>query len=229
MLRFFRSESLERASSMQIFWHGLSSIRLEAKTGEQEATLLTDPYSNETGLRFPRTVEPDLVVLSHQNEKIFNLEGANGSPYVISNPGEYEVKGIFVQGIQDQSADTDPLRSVVYRFDAEGISLAFLGQMKRRLTDVEIELLGDIDVLLLPVGGGNVLDSKVAADVITLIEPRLVVPLYYELPGIKESLTSVEHFCKQLGVCKRQDATKLKIVKKDLPQDEMIITVLERS
>lgn len=214
---------------MQLFWHGLSSIRIDAKQGETEATLLTDPYPNESGLRFPRTIEPDVLVLSHQDMSRFNMEGAMGTPFTIHDPGEYEVKGIAVNGIQDPTADKSELRPVVYRFVAEGISIAFLGQLKRQLTSYELEQLGDIDILLVPVGGGDVLDSKAAVETITSVEPRIVVPLYYDVPGVKEKLTTVDAFCKQMGVCKRQDANKLKITKKDLPADDMLIVVLERA
>ncbi len=195
---------------------------------ENEATLLTDPYPNESGLRFPRTIEPDLLVLSHQQRSRFNLEGALGKPFVISDPGEFEVKGIFVQGIQDPKAETEVQRSLIYRFDLEGMSFAFLGQINRSVTTYELEQLGDIDILLLPVGGVSVLDSKTAVDTISTIEPRIVVPMYYDVPGMKEKLGSVEAFCKQMGVCKRQDATKLKLSKKDLPVEDMLIVVLER-
>lgn len=214
---------------MQLFWHGLSSIRLDAKQGENEATLLTDPYPNETGLRFPRTIEPDVLVLSHQDASRFNSEGAIGTPFTINDPGEYEVKGIAVNGIQDPEADKDEKRPVIYRFVAEGISIAFLGQLKRKLTPFELEQLGDIDILMVPVGGGDVLDSKAAVEAITSVEPRIIIPLYYDVPGIKEKLTSVDAFCKQMGVCKRQDANKFKITKKDLPADDMLIVVLERA
>ncbi|MFA5935983.1 MAG: MBL fold metallo-hydrolase [Patescibacteria group bacterium] len=214
---------------MQIFWHGFSSIRIEAKQGETEATLLTDPYPNESGLRFPRTIEPDMLVLSHQDKERFNLEGVLGSPFTVTDPGEYEVQGMFAHGIQDPAAEKDELRPIVYRFDAEGISLAFLGQINRALTTHEIEQLGDIDILFLPVGGGEVLDAKKAVDVISSVEPRIVIPMYYDVPGIKEKLGTVDAFCKQMGASKRQDASKLKITKKDLPADDVLIVVLERA
>jgi L-ascorbate metabolism protein UlaG (beta-lactamase superfamily) len=111
----------------------------------------------------------------------------------------------------------------------EGINIAFLGQLKRKLTDFEVEELDEIDVLLLPVGGGEVMDSKLASETISVIEPRIVVPLHYDLPGIKAKLTSVDVFCKALGVCKRQDANKLKISKKDLPAEDVLVMVLERA
>lgn len=213
---------------MQIFWHGMTSIRIEVKQGDSEATLLTDPYSNETGLRFPRTAEPDLLVLSHQDRKRFNIEGVGGKPFVIADPGEYEVKGIFVRSIQDPKVGTEAQRAMVYRFDAEGMSVGFIGGLKRQLTAEEIEALGDIDILLIPVGGGSVLDAKAATEMINTIEPRIVVPICFDTPGLKESLGGVEPFCKQMA-CTRQDATKLKIAKKDLPVEDMQVVVLERA
>ncbi|MBU1348742.1 MBL fold metallo-hydrolase [Patescibacteria group bacterium] len=214
---------------MQLFWHGLSSIRIESKSMNIEGTLLTDPFPNESRLRLPRTLAPDMLVLSHQDRSRFNLEGVNGTPFMISNPGEYEVKGIFAQGIQDPTADTETKRPIVFRFDVEGMAIAFLGQLKRPLTPFEVEALGDIDILALPVGGGNVLDAKNASDTISTVEPRIVIPLYYDVPGMKEKLGSVDAFCKQLGVCTRQDMTKLKIARKDLPSENMVVMVLERS
>ncbi|MFA5186066.1 MAG: MBL fold metallo-hydrolase [Patescibacteria group bacterium] len=215
---------------MQIYWHGYSAVRIEAKTGDKEVTILTDPFQNEASLRMPRTVEADILLLSHQDSKRFSLENVQGTPYTISDPGEYEIKDALVQGIQDRALDVgEKERPIIYRITVEGLSLAFLGQLKRKLTDYEVEELGQIDILLLPVGGGEVMDSKMASETISTVEPRMVVPLHYDLPGIKTKLAHVDTFCKALGVCKRQDANKLKITKKELPTEDMIVTVLERA
>lgn len=215
---------------MQLFWHGYSSIRIEAKVDEREVTLLTDPYENESGLRFPRTITPDILLLSHQDRSRFNLEGPQGSPFTISDPGEYEVKGVFVQGIQDPALDAGAVkRPVVYRLDVEGMSVGYLGQLHRALTDAELEHLNGVDILLLPVGGGEVMDSKLASSTMSAVEPRIVIPLHYDIPGIKAKLSSVETFCKGLGVCKRQDMARLKMSKKDLPAEDVLVTVLERA
>lgn len=215
---------------MQLFWHGYSSVRIEGKAGDTEVTLLTDPFESEASIRFPRTVAPDVLVLSHQDRSRFNLEGAQGSPFIISDPGEYEVKGAFVTGIQDPSVDAgQEERPVIYRFFIESMSIGFLGQLKRKLTEREIEALESIDILLLPVGGGDVMDSKLASETIAEIEPRIVVPLHYDIPGIKTKLSGVDTFCKALGVCKRQDVNKLKLSKKDLPTEDMHVMVLERA
>lgn len=215
---------------MQIYWHGYSSIRIEATQNQQEVSLVTDPFESEGNVRFPRTLTPDVLVLSHQDRKRFYIEGVQGSPFIVSEPGEYEIKGLFVQGIQDAALDSgEKSRPVLYRMVVENMSLGFLGQIHRKLTDREIEALGDIDILLLPVGGGDVLNSKLASEAIALIEPRVVVPLYHDLPGLKAPLEHVDQFCKALGVCKRQDSNKLKISKKDLPAEDLLVAVLEKA
>jgi len=113
---------------MQIFWHGYSTTRIEAKSGDKEATILTDPFANEASLRMPRTVEPDVLLLSHQDQKRFSLENVQGKPFIVSNPGEYEIKGVFIQGIQDKAVDIgEKARPVIYRLTVEGINIAFLG------------------------------------------------------------------------------------------------------
>lgn len=215
---------------MQIFWHGYSTIRIEAKSGDKEATVLTDPFANEASLRMPRTVEPDVLLLSHQDSRRASLENIQGKPFIVSEPGEYEIKDVFIQGIQDKALEAgEKHRPIIYRLSVEGMSIAFLGQLKRKLSDYEVEELDEIDVLLLPVGGGEVMDSKIASETISVIEPRIVVPLHYDLPGIKTKLSGVDEFCKALGVCKRQDANKLKISKKDLPAEDVLVMVLERA
>ncbi len=214
---------------MQIYWHGYSSVRIESKNGEKACVLATDPFENEAAIRFPRTIDPDVILLSHQDRKRFALDGVGQNPFIISDPGEYEVKGVFVNGIQDPKADTGTERPVIYRIFSEGMSIAFLGQLHRKPTDMELEGLGNVDILLLPIGGGDALSADVASDVISLIEPRVVVPLNFAIPGIKAKLGTVEQFCKHLGVCKREDMTKLKIQKKDLPPEDVLVAVLERA
>lgn len=210
---------------MQIFWHGYSSIRIESKNGEQSSTLVTDPFENEASVRFPRTLESEIVVLSNEDKKSFNLEALNGKPFIVAAPGEYEVRGVFIDAIRDPRA-TDSV--IIHRIMTEGMSVAFLGKVNRKLTDAELERLENIDILILPVGGGDGLSPSLAADVISEIEPRVVVPIHYSIPGIKTELGTVDAFCKHLGACQKEEMNRLKIQKKDLPVDTMMVAVLER-
>jgi L-ascorbate metabolism protein UlaG (beta-lactamase superfamily) len=213
---------------MQIFWHGFSCIRIEATHGDQQASLVTDPYTNESGLRFPRTLAPDVVALTHEDDKRFPTDAFTNEPFIIRSPGEFEVNGIFAYAIPLRTPEDKYPFDLMYRFEIEGMSVGFLGGLKRSLTDEEVAALGNIDILLLPVGGGDKLTAKQAVDIIKTVEPRMVVPLAYHVEGIKEKLGTADAFCKEL-VCKREDGNKLKISKKDLPSDDLVVTVLERA
>lgn len=214
---------------MQIYWHGYTSVSIESKNGETECVLLTDPFENEANIRFPRTLTPDVLVLSHQDRKGFNIEAVGGEPFIISDPGEYEVRGVFVQGIQDAKTDEGIMRPLMYRIVSEGLNIAFLGSIHRKPTNDEVELLGSVDILFVPVGGGDVLEPKQASELIATFEPRIVVPLAFGVSGMKKQLGSVDAFCKTLGSCDREDMNKLKVSKKDLPAEQCKIAVLERS
>jgi L-ascorbate metabolism protein UlaG (beta-lactamase superfamily) len=213
---------------MQVFWHGYTSVRIESSNGGQACTLVTDPFENEQAIRFPRAMEPDVLVLSHQDRKRFNLSAVQGKPFIISDPGEYEVKGVFIVGIQDPAADQGKERPVIYRFTSEGMALAFLGRINRKLTNAELEALENVDILFIPAGGGETLDAGKASDLISEIEPRVVVPMNYALPGLKQKLGSVDAFCKHVGANECERMTRLKIQRKDLPADSLLVAVLER-
>jgi L-ascorbate metabolism protein UlaG (beta-lactamase superfamily) len=211
---------------MQLFWHGYSSIRIESKNGDQASTLVTDPFENEASVRFPRTIESDIVLLSNEDRAKFNLEALNGNPFIISDPGEYEARGVFVDAIRDPEVGD---RCIAYRIMTEGMSVAFLGLINRKLTNAEMERLENIDILLLPVGGGEGMSPTMAADLISEVEPRIVVPIHFSIPGIKAELGSIDTFCKHLGACQKEEMNRLKIQKKDLPVDTMMVAVLERA
>ena len=213
---------------MNIFWHGFSCVRIETETRIGPVSLVTDPFDGETGVRFPKNLTPDIVVLSHQEKKRFSMDFEN-KPFLIHDPGEYEVKGVFVFGIPVPGADKAHPHSVMYRFNIEGMSIGFLGGLERVPTDQEVSLLEDIDILLIPVGGGSLLTPQKAMETITRIEPRLVIPLGHYIEGMKDETSHVDTFCQAMGACKRNDVTKFKIQKKDLPADETIITVIEKS
>jgi len=214
---------------MQIYWQGYSSIRIESKQGDTSCILMTDPFENEAAIRFPRTIEPDVLLCSNQDRKMFNLEGVAGTPFVISDPGEYEIRGVFINGIQDPKIGNTPLRPVIYRIEVEDMTVVFLGQLKRQLSDTELDALGNVDILILPVGGDGAMDAKMAANIISTVEPRIVIPIYYHVPGLKTKLGTVEQFCSAIGACQRQNVNKLKITKKELPAEDLLVVVVDRT
>ncbi len=217
---------------MQISWHGLNCFSITVSSINGEAAIVLDPYQNETGLRFPRTLGADVVASTHDGEDANNREAVgengHGKPFVIDMPGEYEAKGIFVHAI-DAKRKEDKHSHHMLLVEAEGITIAHLGAMNRELSNQELEALNNVDILLVPVGGGRYMGPKTAAEVIAQVEPRIVIPYAFDTDGVKEKLEPVDAFCKALGVCKREDTNKLKVSKKNLPEDEMVIYVLARS
>lgn len=217
---------------MNISWLGLSCFELKTKTDYGEVVMVVDPYDNSTGLRFPRTLEAQVVAVSHDAHHANNLSQIGGEPFRITTPGEFEVKGVFIYGISaPRKADKtkeDPKENLIFRFEIEEMSVAHLGALDRELTDEELAGLENIDILMLPVGGNRVMTPKIATKVISQIEPRVVIPMTHGIPNVKEKLGSINDFCKELGTCRREDSSKLKIAKKDLPDEDMLMVVLER-
>lgn len=206
---------------MQISWQGLSCFEITAATATGEARVVVDPYGNETGLRFPRTLEADIVCVSHDEPDANNLSAVGGSPFVVNMPGEFEVKDVFVYATPSEG-------TLLFRIEAELMHLAHLGAIKRALTNKELEALGTIDVLMVPVGGGRVLDPKLAAEVISQIEPRVVIPMTHGIPNLKEKLATADDFCKALGTCRRETSNRYKFSRKDLPEEDMLVMELAR-
>jgi hypothetical protein len=214
---------------MQISWNGLGSFTITGKPIEGDITLVTDPYQNSTGLRFPRTLSASIVVSSHDGVMANSVASVAGEekkkPFVVDHAGEYEVQGIFVTGLR--APKKDKTEHTIYRFGLEDIRIGFLGAIDRKLSDKEVEALGSIDVLILPVGGGGVLSKDEASELVAQIEPRLVIPSHFNVQGLKEKLEDVEGFCKEVA-CPKSEEKKLKITKSSLPAEDMQIVVLEK-
>jgi L-ascorbate metabolism protein UlaG (beta-lactamase superfamily) len=207
---------------MNISWHGLSCFEITTNTAGGEVTVVIDPYGNETGLRFPRTLEADIVCVSHDDADANNLSAVGGEPFVVNMPGEFEIKDVFVYVSQAG-------KTLLFRIESENMHLAHLGALDRALTDAELEALGTIDILMLPVGGGRVLTPKLASEVIAQIEPRVVIPMTHGIANVKEKLATIDDFCKAVGTCRRESSNKYKVTRKDLPEEDMMIMELQRA
>lgn len=216
---------------MNISWNGLSSFHIVSKTSAGEMSIVVDPYDNQTGLRFPRTLDADVVLVSHNEMDANNVSGVPGTPFVISDPGEYEVKDVFIFAISAPTQGTDKIASkpnLLFRIETEGVQIAHLGALDRELKDEELQQLQNIDILMIPVGGGRVMSPKVAAEVIGQVEPRVIIPMTHAVPNLKESLASVDEFCKAMGACRQEEISKYKVTRKDLPEEDTVIMKLTR-
>lgn len=199
---------------------------------QSDVSVVFDPFDQNSGWRLPRP-SADVVISSDPAVKTSTLSvkaRENSAPFYITAPGEYEVKRVFVYGIYAQKKSEEkkgaPQGTVLCVANIDDVSVGHLGTIDRTLTEDELDALGRIDVLLLPVGGGHVLDPKTAIDVITQIEPRIVIPMMFKLAGVKTDLRPVEDFFKEYGVKDIVREDKIKVLKKDLPAEETKVIVL---
>jgi L-ascorbate metabolism protein UlaG (beta-lactamase superfamily) len=218
---------------MEITWYGHSCFRL---TERNYATVVTDPYDNKSIGYDSLKLRSDIVTVSHDAPGHSNTDVVKGTSHVIDGPGEFEIGGVFVTGVQTDGSgsgkkksrakdDEAPSRNTIYVFDYDGITVAHLGDLKEIPTQSEIESLGTINVALVPVGGGGGLNAAKAAEVISLIEPNLVIPMHYATPAAKVSLDSLNKFIKEMGLSKPETQPSLKVTRSGLPNETHVIVL----
>jgi L-ascorbate metabolism protein UlaG (beta-lactamase superfamily) len=212
---------------MEITWYGHSCFRL---TERSMATVVTDPYDHTSIGYEALKLKADIVTISHDASGHNNINTVKGTSHVITGPGEFEIGGVFITGVQTdghgKKADDDQTRNTLYVFDYEGITVAHLGDLKQVPTQTEVEALGSVNVALVPVGGGGGLNAAKAAEVISLLEPNIVIPMHYATPDAKVSLDSLDKFLKEMGLGSTDKQPSLKVSKSGLP-DETHVVVLE--
>ncbi|MFH1255203.1 MAG: MBL fold metallo-hydrolase [bacterium] len=212
---------------MYITWLGYSCFKFQDKIGSDGISLVTDPFSDDLGLKMPR-FEADIVTVSHTHKDHGNTGAIRGNPFIIDTAGEYETKGVFIEGVEswhDDKSGAERGGNIIYRIEMEDISITHLGDLGHVLESKQLEKLEGTDILLIPVGGKYTINAAKAVEVISQIEPRIVIPMHYKTAGVKFDIDGVEKFIKELGLNPRNEE-KLKISKKDLPQEDMELVVL---
>lgn len=215
---------------MDITYLGHSSFKIKTKT----AVVVTDPFPTELlGFKFPKT-EANIVTVSHQHEDHNYLGLIEGDPFIISEPGEYEVKGVSVFGypsFHDQHSGKDRGVNNIFVIEAEGLRICHLGDLGAAIPTKILEEIGEIDVLMIPVGGKATINSKEAVDLISQMEPFIVLPMHYREEGINEKefgdLATLETFLKEMGAENAEKLDKLSLSKDKLPEETKVV-LLER-
>jgi len=181
--------------------------------------VITDPFSPDSGYSLGRQTA-DIVTVSHQHPSHAYTQGISGEPRIIKGPGEYEISGVLIIGIatfHDTQGGQTRGKNTVYVMEIDGVTLCHLGDLGHVLTSEQVEEIGDIDVLLLPVGGVSTINAAMAAEVIRQLEPKAVVPMHYKTPLLKRELDPVETFLKEMGMDQIEPRPKLSITKSNLP------------
>lgn len=204
---------------MEIVWYGLSCFRM---TQRGMASVVTDPYYANIG--FPSLkLRANVVTVSHDAPGHSNVRAVKGERRVITGPGEYEIGGVFVTAILTGGKKVDKKQTIVYVFDFDGLTVAHLGDLSYVPSQAEIEHMGAVDIALVPVGGGEALTPSQATDVISLIEPAIVIPMHYKIGPEKVELGSVERFLSEMGLTDQERLATLKINRSGLGEETQVV------
>ena len=207
---------------MDISCPGHSCFRLRSGN----VTLLTDPFPDSLGISWGHP-EAHIVTVSNSHPNHSNISQVAGNPKVVQGPGEYEIRRFYIRGIPTNTAEDD-FQNTAYRIYAEGITLCHLGDLAHSLPARVVTELRASDVLFLPVGGGCTLSAAGAAALVHLLEPTIVVPMHFALPGLQTDLEGAEPFLRALGAGDTVPKATLSVSRSSLPR-ERTVTVFQSS
>ncbi|MCE9646890.1 MAG: MBL fold metallo-hydrolase [Chloroflexi bacterium] len=210
---------------MEITWYGHSCFRL---TERNFVTVVTDPYDHKKAGYEPLKLKAEIVTISHDAPGHNNNDAVKGTTHVLTGPGEFEIGGVFITAVQTDSVAKkakDNVRNTIYVFDYDGITVAHLGDLQKIPTQSEVELLGSVNVALVPVGGGTSLNAAKAAEVVSMLEPNLVIPMHYSTPDSKLNLDALGKFIKEMGLSKPEAQPSLKVSRSSLPEETHVVVL----
>ncbi len=206
---------------MDIDWFGHSCFRLR----EQGVTIITDPYDKSIGYNMPR-LRADIITISHEAPGHSAISAVKGEFKVLNKPGEYEVRGVFISGVQTwlEAVKGQPKEeNVIFVFEFGDLTVGHLGDLAKVLTQAQVEALPSIDILMVPVGGHGALDADKAAEVVSLLEPSIVIPMHYRTPITTVELDPIGKFLKEMGVTEQAPQESLRITRSDLPEETQVV------
>ena len=212
---------------MEIFWYGHSCFRLVERG---LASVVCNPFDHQVVGYEALKLKGDIVTVSTDTPEHNFISAVKGDPHLITGPGEFEIGGVFITGVQTngQAKKSEPeLRNTLYVFDYNGITVAHLGEINRVPTQSEVEALGPVKVALVPVGDGDSLNAAKAAEVINLIEPNIVIPMHYATGASTAKLDVLTKFLKEMGISDVETVPSLKLTSTSTLPDETRVIVLE--
>lgn len=207
---------------MEITWLGHSCFRIKGK----EVTLVTDPFDESIGYALEK-LTANIVTSSHNHPGHNHVHAIEGDHKVFNRPGEYEIRGVFLTGIgtfHDSEQGNSRGKNTIYLFEMDDIRLCHLGDLGHILSPQQIEELGNIDVLFIPVGGISTIDAKMGAEVVRSLSPRIIIPMHYSTE-IATWLNPLDKFLKEMGLKEIEPQTKLSVTRSNLPSETQVIAL----
>lgn len=213
---------------MDITYLGHSSFRIKGRT----VSLVTDPFASSVGFKLPK-VSADIVTVSHEHDDHNNADQVTGARKIVSGPGEYEISGVSIVGFKTFHDDKKGKlrgKNTVYMIEIDGFRLVHMGDLGHKLSQRIVEMLGDVDVVMIPVGGEYTIDHAKAVSVVQDIEPSIVIPMHYQTSGLDQKvfskLTGPDEFIKELGLSVEK-LDKLSIKKGSVLTEQKVV-ILQR-
>jgi L-ascorbate metabolism protein UlaG (beta-lactamase superfamily) len=210
---------------MEIYWLGHGCFRLRGR----DATVLTDPCPPSTGYKIGK-VNTDIVTISRDHPESSHRAAAAGEAGFLDSPGEYEIAGVLITAVDTDRADRDDgfSRNLAFVVDIDDIKVCHLGDIQRVPSGDEVEELSGVDILMVPVGGGRVIGAAKAAELVSLLEPKIVIPMLYKTDASTGDFESVDHFIKEMGVEAKPPEQRLNITRSGLPEDTSLVLLSYR-
>lgn len=218
---------------MDIYWHGQACFKLKGKN----TSLIIDPFDpNFVGLKLPKDLLADVVLVSHDHEDHNNAQAVvsadGGQAAEFNKAGEYEVGGVVITAISsyhDNSQGSDRGLNIIFHLLFDNLNIVHLGDLgQAQLSEEQITQIGEVDILLVPVGSIYTIDGKAASDIVAQLEPKIIIPMHYFYEGLKFQLDPVDKFLKEMGSENVSPQPKLSITKEKLPEEPQVV-VLSKS
>jgi L-ascorbate metabolism protein UlaG (beta-lactamase superfamily) len=208
---------------MEITWLGYSCFRLKGKS----VTVITDPCPPDLGYSIGNPAA-EIVTISHNHPDHSYVQAVSGEPRLVHRPGEYEINGVLIIGVHtfhdaDKSATLG--NNTVFAIEIDDITVCHLGDLGHPLSSEQIEELGNVDVLLIPVGGKTTIGAVQAAALVRSIEPKVVIPMHYKTLTLAKEIDTVDKFLKEMGLTEAVPQPKINVTKSNLPATSQV-TVL---
>ncbi len=206
---------------MEIVWLGHSCFRIRGR----EATIVTDPCPPATGYAIGKPTA-DIVTISHHHGHHDYTKAVAGSPVVLDGPGEYEIHGAFITAVptyHDDQKGGERGRNLAFILEMEDIRVCHLGDLGHTPTAEQAEEMTGADILLVPVGGGTTIDGAKAAEVVSLLEARLVIPMHYRTEALKDGLDPPDRFLKEMEVTSLEPLPKLSVNRSNIPSETQVV------
>ncbi|MCJ7811176.1 MAG: MBL fold metallo-hydrolase [Dehalococcoidia bacterium] len=205
---------------MKVKWLGHACFLLTSESGLR---IITDPYTPGVyGLDYaPPAETADIVTVSHDHADHNNVAAVKGNPQVVRGVGSHEAKGIQFKGIataHDESSGKERGANTIFCFTLDGINVCHLGDVGHDLSDSTVAAIGDVDLLLIPVGGNFTIDAALANRLCQKLAPKVVIPMHFKnarCPGFP--VTGVDDFTRGRQQVKTIDGSEIELKKGQLP------------